>query len=245
MKTVVSCKICGEDSPLYGVCDFNKSIEERHGFFLPLAGIPVWYHRCDHCGFIFTTMCDEWTHAEFRERIYNEDYTKIDPAWSGDRALNDAKLVKEMFPPSTLFDFGGGSGTLARILNSHGFTASSFDPFFDKNNPTGKAELVTCFEVFEHTPDPHGTLAQCRQLMDDDGQIFISTLAVDFLEPRALDNASGASFIAPRNGHISIHTRKSLETLINMHGMKLVKNDRIPKDEIATDIDRYFIAQRF
>lgn len=238
-----SCKICNNTSVLYGVCDFNKSCEERKGKFLPLCGVPIYYHQCEFCGLIFTEAFDNWSSEEFKTYIYNDEYITVDPAWGGKRATEDADLVLKLFQPTTVVDYGGGAGLLAKILNEHNYDATTFDPYFDANSTVTKADLVTCFEVYEHTIDPHKTVEECKQLMNQNSQLFISTLAVDFLNRRAVDNASGASFIAPRNGHVTIHTKRSLKVLFDMHGMKLLPtNPMLCRDELVPDIERFFIA---
>jgi SAM-dependent methyltransferase len=42
-----SCKLCGGVARLFGVIDFNRNCEEIRGKFLPPAGIPIPYRRCD------------------------------------------------------------------------------------------------------------------------------------------------------------------------------------------------------
>src|SRR5688572_11644768 len=73
------CKICGADSPLFGVCDFNRSCEEGRGKFLPLSGIAIYYRRCSSCGLLFTEAFDRWAEDEFKAHIYNGGYAVVDP----------------------------------------------------------------------------------------------------------------------------------------------------------------------
>lgn len=219
------CKICNHPTALYGVCDFNKNCEERFGTFLPLSGTPVWYVHCTNCNCIFTTHCDNWTDSDYSKNIYNKDYALVDPDWETKRPTDNAELVANLFTPCTLIDFGGGSGKLADILNTRGFNASTYDPYFNTTYPQHKADLVTCFEVFEHTSTPHETLAACVALMKPTATLFFSTLALDFLSYRAMDAECDASYISPRNGHITLHKMKSVHTLCNMHGLEIHTTD--------------------
>jgi 2-polyprenyl-6-hydroxyphenyl methylase/3-demethylubiquinone-9 3-methyltransferase len=59
------CKICGDEAPLYGVVDFHKACNHA----LALAGIPVYYHRCRGCGFVFTTAFDGFSAEDFARLI--------------------------------------------------------------------------------------------------------------------------------------------------------------------------------
>ena len=40
---------------LYGLLDFNKNCEIYRNNALGISGVPIYYHRCPECRFIFTT----------------------------------------------------------------------------------------------------------------------------------------------------------------------------------------------
>jgi 2-polyprenyl-6-hydroxyphenyl methylase/3-demethylubiquinone-9 3-methyltransferase len=37
-------------------------------------------------------------------------------------------------------------------------------------------DVITCLEMLEHVPDPGSVITSCRQLMKDDGHLFLSTI---------------------------------------------------------------------
>ncbi len=214
VRTVTACKVCGEATRLYGVVDFNKNCEAVRGRFFPLAGVPVWYHRCTNCRFLFTGQFDHWTADMFRRHIYNADYIRFDPDAAGDRARGNAAALIAMARrrnAKRVLDFGGGNGTVARILTEHGFDAVSWDPMLNDRPapPAGSFDLVSAYEVLEHTATPWLTCRQALSFLRAGGVFVFSTLTLDRLRPQTCDNW----YIAPRNGHISIHTSKSLDLL--------------------------------
>lgn len=72
--------------------------------------------------------------------------------------------------------FDGGNGVFASHL-SQGFTATTYDPFFGFNErPSRRFDVITCFEIMEHTPFPGRTTAEMRELLANDGIILFSTL---------------------------------------------------------------------
>ena len=79
-----ACKCCGGNSELFGVVDFNKNCEIRRKSPLPLSGIPIYYHRCTRCAFIFTAAFDDFTNQQFLDVIYNEQYALVDPEYLPD-----------------------------------------------------------------------------------------------------------------------------------------------------------------
>jgi 2-polyprenyl-3-methyl-5-hydroxy-6-metoxy-1,4-benzoquinol methylase len=213
VRPVTACKICGEAAPLHGVVDFNKTCEANRGKFFPLLGVPVWYHRCVNCQFLFTEQFDHWTTDMFRQHIYNDAYSDVDPDSGGFRAQGNGEgliAFAHQIDAKRVLDFGGGDGAMARVLVEHGFDAMAWDPMHDQPEPPAASfDLVSAFEVLEHTPTPLQTCRRALSFLREGGLFLFSTLTLDALPTQACDHA----YIAPRNGHISIHTSRGLELL--------------------------------
>ena len=218
-KTSALCKCCGAQATLFDVVDFSKNCEENRGFYLPLSGMPVYYFKCGRCGFIFTDQFDDFSFDDFKTQIYNEGYTAVDPDWEHIRPQEAARIIEHLFGKLKeslhILDYGSGSGLFADQLNKLGFKhASSYDPFYpQETEPQREAfHLVTCFEVVEHTPTPKATFEDMfSYLRPDEGLTLFSTLVA----PPEIEKVKGSWwYIAPRNGHISIHTPKSLSKII-------------------------------
>lgn len=220
----VACKVCGGLSFLIGVVDFNKHCPSAPGFILELSGEPVYYRQCRVCGLVFTNHCDDWTSADFAARIYNERYLEVDPDFAGARAQANATFLETIFGAHrdtlTCLDYGGGDGALAAMLRDKGFAhARSCDPYHDGGAPTplGGCQLVTSFEVLEHSPDPRKSIAELSSCIGDKGMAVFSTLVVpaDFA-------TIGVSwwYVAPRNGHLTFYTRDALGRLWGEHGFR-------------------------
>jgi SAM-dependent methyltransferase len=209
------CKICGAEAERHGVVDLNKSCEAGRGRYFPLAEVPVWYSRCRECGFLFTEHFDHWPLHRWQRDIYNSDYGQFDPDGAdGSRARGNLPLVMDMIQrmggKMRVLDYGGGDGTLADLLMASGVEAMCYDPMrHPKPVEFPTYGLITAFEVLEHTPTPVETAREILSYLREDGAVLFSTLTLDDLPPRATDHW----YIAPRNGHISIHTRNSLDRL--------------------------------
>lgn len=71
--------------------------------------------------------------------------------------------------------------------------------------------------MFEHVPDATRLIADLVSLLADDGLIYFSTL---LSEGQVVPGQRlGWWYAAPRNGHISLYTRKSLTLLGARHGL--------------------------
>ena len=220
------CKICGGESPLFGVVDFHKSCIEVQNKRTSLSGIPIYYRRCKGCGFLFTDAFDDWSVEDFRTHIYNTDYQFVDPEYLDTRPIGNAGVVEkfwgELKDKIRVLDFGAGNDVMCATLRANGFTtAVSYDPMVPERaqRPEGKFDLVTCFETIEHVPDPIASLGAIIDCASEPGLIFYSTL----VQPDDIE-VSRLSwwYVGPRNGHVSIFSRQALALAWGRHGYKTV-----------------------
>jgi SAM-dependent methyltransferase len=208
------CPVCGGSAPPLDVVDFNKSCEERRGKFLPLSGVPVYYHLCNGCGFCFAPEFQRWSQQDFAERIYNAGYVEVDPDYTGVRPKHNAGLIGSLFGNARghvrHLDYGSGAGLLTETLRQAGWNSSAYDPFVDSAAASGGGtyDLITAFEVFEHVADVPGLLQDLDRLLDQDGVMLLSTLLSD--GEIATNRRLTWWYASPRNGHISLYSRKSL-----------------------------------
>jgi hypothetical protein len=183
-----------------------------------LSGDPVYYSRCAACGFLFAAEMLAWTSQQFPERVYNDDYVLCDPDYVEARPHGNAEFLTGHFTGGgfTHLDYGGGNGELSRRLAEAGWPSVSYDPLIDAERPQGPYDLVTSFEVFEHVPDVDRLMDDLNALTGETSVILFSTTVSD----NAVDPAARLSwdYAAPRNGHISLFRRRSLQILAQKHG---------------------------
>jgi 2-polyprenyl-6-hydroxyphenyl methylase/3-demethylubiquinone-9 3-methyltransferase len=217
------CKCCGALAVRYGVVDFHKNCEIYRRDVLDLSGIPIYYHRCPVCQFIFTTAFDQFTHDDFRRFVYNEEYLLVDPDYLDVRPRSTAAFLSGLFSPAKpdrVLDYGGGNGKLAELLRQAGFGhVCTYDPFVPGHaqRPEGRFDCVLSFEVVEHSTDPAQSFADMNDALMEPGLIILSTL----LQPPDIDR-QGLSwwYAGPRNGHVSLFSRASVAKLVRRFGLK-------------------------
>jgi len=221
------CPVCGGEALPLDVVDLNKSCEEARGKFIGLSGIPVYYFLCENCKFCFSPELAKWELHEFEEKIYNKDYALVDPDYLDTRPRNNAKSLISLFGAESEkfrhLDFGGGNGLMSRLLQEAKWHSTSFDPFVDKNmtlNSLGHFDLITAFEVFEHSSDVSKLMEDLTSLLTPSGIVLFSTLVSDNnIVPYQRINWWYAS---PRNGHISLFSKRSLALLGKKQGFKFM-----------------------
>jgi SAM-dependent methyltransferase len=218
------CKCCGAPALPFGVVDFHKNCEIHRRKVLDISGVPIYYHRCPMCQFLFTTAFDHFTKADFLQHVYNEEYLLVDPEYQDARPRRDASFLCHLFSggrPRRILDYGGGQGVLAELLRVAGFSqAETYDPFVPRHaaKPPDRFDCVVCFEVVEHSTDPARTFAEMNDLLADAGLILFSTL----LQPANIDQLGlNWWYAGPRNGHVSLYSRPSLEKIVHPLGFQL------------------------
>ncbi len=201
------CKICGRPALFNDVVDFNKC---AGGYSFGPSGISVEWYRCDFCGTLFTPFFDHWTAEDFRRWVYNEDYIKVDPEYAGPRPNRLLEFLRNFLgPPSGLriLDYGSGAGVVVEGLRASGYDAIGYDPFSTPARPDGLFDLITCFEVLEHCPQPLQVLRDMLALLGQDGAIMLG-MAV---QPPDIESLrANWWYCAPRNGHCSTFTLDGL-----------------------------------
>jgi SAM-dependent methyltransferase len=220
----IECPVCGALAEAVDVVDFNKCCEEVRGLYFKISGYPVYYALCDECGFCFAPELCRWSINDFAKNIYNSEYSKVDPDYLDVRPRNNAKAVISMFENIKFeinhLDYGGGSGLLSQLLKESGWASSSYDPFVDEVESVGalgQFDLITAFEVFEHVPDIDQLMDNLSDLLKYDGVILFSTLLSDNNISR--NQRLGWWYASPRNGHISLFSKKSLGIISSKIGL--------------------------
>jgi SAM-dependent methyltransferase len=197
------------------------------------TGIMIHYWSCGDCGHIWTACLDGWTKDDFQRNIYNDDYVLADPPFTHDRPARNAAMIDGMIGSMTggtgggfrgrftILDWGGGNGLMARMLIDRGYrSVISYDPFYGDYPPAPDQtfQLVTCFEVIEHVPDQRGLFAELARRVAPDGALLLSTL----VQPADIDDLRlGWWYARPRNGHVRLHSRTSLELCLSREGFRL------------------------
>lgn len=226
------CKVCLAETTLFDVVDFNRSCHPDN-YPAGLAGTPVFYYRCGECGFLYTRAMDEFTDAEWRQFVYNDYYYEtLDPEYELRRPSLNAELVASVCAKMDRrvlrgIDYGGGGGALAKLLCERGYTYHTHDPYDASDAPAeavGQCTVLSAFEVLEHTCNPAETLEDMLKWAAPAFLAIVSTQCSEGL----VDDAKRLSwtYSAPRNGHVSIYTRRSLSLLVARFGLEHVAISR-------------------
>lgn len=219
-----NCRICDSQTEIWGVVDFNKSCEELNGNYLEYCGVPIYYLKCKNCNHIFSTDFDDWDLDDFKENIYNDDYILVDPEYEGARSKRDVEWFTKAINYNkelSILDYGAGNGVFGQELTNLGYNVVSYDPLWPENTVDlngQKFDLVTAFEVLEHSPQPYETVLDIQKYLKPQGKVLITTLANDIMQGK---RDPTYWYLAPRNGHVSMFSYQSIEILFSKIDMNV------------------------
>lgn len=224
-RTERPCKVCGEGATRFDVLDFALTCNSPRA---PrgLSGAPVYYHRCHACHFVFTEFCDSFTPAQWTTHVYDESYYhEVDPDYGERRPQANAQVINALLANCHEdwlgLDYGGGNGLTAALIREMGYRYECFDPFGSSDVSVGSRGLYnfcSVFEVAEHAPDPGGFT---REIVDLCSKDRLAVLVGTHVNDRHVtdDGRLDWWYAAPRNGHISLHSRRSLQLLAHAQGL--------------------------
>jgi hypothetical protein len=139
----------------------------------------------------------------------------------------------------SVLDFGAGSGKFAEAMNERGFSFESYDPFSSPELPRTTFDVVTAFEVVEHSPSPLKTFEMMSKFLGDRKIILVG----QSVQPEDIMSIRGNWwYIAPRNGHCTTYSKGSFQNLAAALGLTYVPSEGLhgffshPDDDLSASI---------
>lgn len=177
-----------------------------------LGKYDVNYFRCSATGFI-QTETPYWLNEAYSDAISDLDVGCVSRNFG--LAQQTSYLLGRHFPAARrVLDFGAGYGLFVRLMRDLGYDCHWYDPFcknlfargFEADVSSGnKFDIVTAFEVFEHSVDP---VRDVERMFEHANTIVFSTLLVPDSDLRSPED--WWYFIPITGQHIAFYTRESL-----------------------------------
>ena len=141
-------------------------------------------------------------------------------------------------PPGRLFDVGTGGGSFPFVASKKGWQAEGCEPnrwlcewglknyglrirpgtVFDQSCPAGAYDVVTLWDVLEHTPDPKQEIREVHRLLKDGGLIVVNYPDIGSWIARLM----GRSWVFLLDVHLYYFTRTTIRRLLEAAGFEVV-----------------------
>jgi hypothetical protein len=223
----VNCFICGSQSAYY----FSKTYTEAP-FSEHMRGIgPVDYHKCGHCGFVFSkTHADldptDWNRLNEQFHAYIEDPSNESrgnqPPYAEQAMMLVMLATNGLVDMDSAIDYAAGYGTLSNLLSKyHGIRLPVFDRYvqdgaegrYVREADLGTYKTVINSAMFEHVLRRED-LDAVNALVADDGALVIHTVICERVP------ADPDWFYLRPPVHTAFHTNKSMQILMEQWGYR-------------------------
>lgn len=223
----VVCKVCGGQTRLSHVVDFNQWDNFEASVLTPLKGWPVYYRRCCDCDFLFTEFCDTWDVHSLLRHIYNDEFFGANPDIATQRPANAAAKFMTLFPEGKglrILDYGAGNVAFTEILRASGYVQVERFDFLDaqaSGMPDKALDVVTCFDILDRLPEPEETVDRLALAIGEAGLLLAELPSLPGMSRRGLSE----SRMGPRAGRISWFTEKAFRTAFARRGLRAARLD--------------------
>jgi 2-polyprenyl-3-methyl-5-hydroxy-6-metoxy-1,4-benzoquinol methylase len=149
-------------------------------------------------------------------------------------------LIEDIWsrPPGRLLDIGTGGGSFPHVAATRGWSAEGCEPnrwlcewalktyglpirpgtVFDQHYPSSTYDVVTLWDVLEHTPDPKTEIGESHRLLRTGGLLVVNYPDIGSWIARAM----GRSWVFLLDVHLYYFTRTTIRRLLNDCGFDVV-----------------------
>lgn len=249
MEKIDNCIICGNDR-------FSDFLTVRDHF---LSGREFTIVSCTRCGFRFVNPRPDA--AEIGKYYKSEDYISHSNARKGvinkiyhivrkHNHKRKASYIQQYTPVGSLLDIGCATGEFLNYMQERGWQTTGVEPDekarnFAKNaysldvmseseldQCSRRFDVITMWHVLEHVHNLGGRLNTLRQLLNDDGTLFIAVPNSNSADAQHYGEL-WAGYDVPR--HIYHFTTETIKMLFGEYNFKLA-------DIIPMKFDAYYIS---
>lgn len=228
---MTSCLACGGNN-LKLFCDLGKQ---------PLANdLKVSLEQDEELYPLAVNVCQDCYHSQLTVSVDKDLLYKHYLYVSGTtKTLSDefdavANIIRNENPngEKRILDIACNDGTFLKAFRKYGWSLNGIDPaenitqaikdadlniicdYFPSKKIKEKYDVITCFNVVAHIPNPYEFLLSCREILSDDGTLYIQTSQKDMIVNGEFDTIY--------HEHHSFFTIKSMNTLLTRAGLQLV-----------------------
>ncbi len=143
-------------------------------------------------------------------------------------------IIGNKRPPGRLLDVGTASGAFLKVAKDHDWQIAGCEPnrwltdwcqkqyditvfpgtIFDMNLPDNHFDIVSLWDVLEHTTDPQAVLKECRRVLKKDGLLIVNYPDIGSLVARMMRR----KWVFLLSIHLYYFTRATIKKLLTQAG---------------------------
>lgn len=246
LETVV-CNLCGADDhdviypPRY---DAARPDAITHSFRSSGDEILVdQLVRCRQCGL-------QYLNARLRQDLILEGYsvggdeTFISQVAARERTFAKGLDIVERVVPQRgrILDIGTAGGSFLGVARRRGWQVAGCEPnrwlsewgskhydlsihagtIFDMELENASFDVVTLWDVLEHTPDPKAVLLECQRVLRSNGLLVVNYPDINSLVARLM----GRKWVFLLSVHLYYFTLETIQKMLELTGFQMVKHQK-------------------
>jgi 2-polyprenyl-3-methyl-5-hydroxy-6-metoxy-1,4-benzoquinol methylase len=243
----VKCNLCGQDdyqiiySPKYEHAKPDEVIQTFRS-----SGDEVLLDQlvqCNHCGL-------QYLNPRLRSEVVIQGYSEgsdemfVSQAAGRERTFaKSLKLIeKEMSNAGRILDVGTAGGSFLSAAIKRGWEVAGCEPnhwlakwgienygidiyagtIFDMELEESSFDVVTLWDVLEHTPDPKTVLSECQRVLKPGGLLVVNYPDIHSLVARLM----GRRWVFLLSIHLYYFTVETVGAMLSLTGFKMIKRRR-------------------
>ena len=197
--------------------------------------------QCKNCGL-------EYLNPRLKQDIIMEAYSEgndegfISQASARERTFEKCLKAIEKFQPrqGKIFDVGTAGGSFLKVAQKNGWQVAGCEPnrwlaqwgkehygidifpgtIFDMNLSEASFDVVTLWDVLEHTPDPKAVLLECGRILKDKGLLVVNYPDIGSLVSRLM----GRQWVFLLSVHLYYFTLSTIKKILEQTGFQILRH---------------------
>lgn len=243
----VQCNLCGEDDfEIVYPPDYESAKPDDILHTFRSSGDEILLDqlvRCENCGL-------EYLNPRLGETVVVEGYSEgsdemfVSQAAGRERTFAKSLKIIEKHTQTRgdLLDVGTAGGSFLAVAKQRGWEVAGCEPnrwlaawgkehygidihagtIFDMQLKDASFDVVTLWDVLEHTPDPKAVLLECRRLLKPGGLLVVNYPDINSLVSRLM----GRGWVFLLSIHLYYFTKETITKMLETNGFKVSNNRR-------------------
>ena len=240
----IPCNLCGADAPVTIYPGARKAEDVTDPNVFRSSGDESLQEplvKCAECGFQYVT-------PRINARIALDSYANsADPTFASQAASREKTFKKCLQsvqkvwkgPPGGILDIGTANGSFLKVAKDAGWDVAGCEPnrwlgkwceenygirvtpgtIFDGNYEPESFDVITLWDVLEHTPDPMATLKECVRILRPDGLLAVNVPDIGSWIARLM----GRKWVFLASVHYFYFTQKTVRQMLEKNGLGILQ----------------------